>query len=125
MICDNARHLLFIEPQQPAAEQPLIDSVTRSGAALLRIAYNPTGAAWKGMHVCTCGVSSGAEDLGVPDPEVGVVHVNTLLVHYLAWHRAEVPRGELAKLAFLFQHNKLETLEPTPEELQAPKVRKY
>lgn len=124
MIRTDDKALLFIEPQAPASEQPVFDDITLGGVLLLAMAKEGPGR-YKGFHVCSCGVSSGSCDLFVPGPGYPALHnpvlVNTLLVHYLAWHRAEVPREELAKLAAIRRYNSL----PYDLAVPVPQVRKY
>lgn len=87
--------LLFIEPKQAPSEQPVIDEATRKMGVALRGARE--GSAWRGFHVCSCGKMSSNVDLIIEDRFV----TNSLAVHYLAHHRAEVPADELADVMTL------------------------
>lgn len=104
--------LLFVEPQGPPSEEPVVDSLTRRMAAALgRASFPGNGMAYRGVHRCSCGATSGNRDLYVD----GRFSTNSLAAHYLAWHRNEVPHAELAKVASLVGE-----AEPTPADLAAP-----
>src|SRR5262245_22363123 len=103
--------LLFIEPQQPASPTPVIDQITRRMCAAFRKA-RASAYVFCGYHRCVCGAISGDHDFHLPNGDV----TNSLCVHYVAHHRSEVPREELARIgAFRFGE-----VEPTPQELQKP-----
>lgn len=87
----SAKALLFIEPQQSALSMPLIDRLTRRMTAAYRSAEQSSGG-WCGTHECICGVRSTSRDYFLPTGEM----TNSLCVHYLAYHRTEVPAEELA-----------------------------
>ena len=63
-----------------------------------------------GEQVCACGARSTNVDYLLPSGFI----TNYLCVHYLAWHRNEIPRSELDKVASL-PHT---FSEPTSELLQ-------
>lgn len=92
----SEKYLLQIHPESPKTEFPVDDFLTRRMETLL---YNATkGATYRGWHNCTgCGESSGSSDLIV---EGGYI-TNSLAVHYLRWHRPEVPKSEIDKLTDL------------------------
>jgi hypothetical protein len=109
MHVEDAEHLLMIHPTRAPSGEPVVDDLTRRMAGALSRAdrVRPT----RGQHRCTgpgCRALSGSSDLGVE----GYV-TNSLAVHYLAHHRAEVPCGELAKVATLDGPD----VAPTPEQL--------
>ena len=89
-------NLLFIEPAQPASSAPLLDELTRKMAAAFR-ASTPSPAAWLGIHECICGAGSMNHDYILPDGRT----TNSLCVHYLAYHRAEVPIEQLREITQL------------------------
>jgi hypothetical protein len=92
MHTEDDRHLLMIEP---------------AGALTRADKVHPT----RGHHGCT-----GRGCRAVSDNVTHLVDgyaTNSLAVHYLAHHRDEVPRGELAKVAALNGPD----VEPTPAQL--------
>jgi hypothetical protein len=106
MISDS--DLLFIEPQQSALSTPIVDDVTRRMTAAFR-ASTPSDTYFCGFHKCVCGARSHARNYFLPDGR----HTNSLCVHYVAYHRAEVPDAQLQEVArFLWGE-----AEPTKEEL--------
>ena len=102
----NEKGLLFIEPRGPKSDKPVVDNLTKRMAAALQRAdrgtWRPaTGgfmrASWRGIHLCTgayCGEESASQDFQLQDGQV----TNSLCVHYLMWHRDEVPESELEKV---------------------------
>jgi hypothetical protein len=107
----SAGRLLYITPSRRASQEPVIDEITRKMTAAFRTA-EPTGVVWRGFHVCACGAQSSNTDWYVP----GEILVNSLCVHYLAWHRDEVPAGDLEFAAALTAGE----ADPDAGELQAP-----
>ena len=87
--------LLFIEPRQPPTA-PIVDDATMRMAAALRSAQRGE-ASYRGCHFCSCGAQSDNTDHIVD----GRFTTNSLAVHYLACHRAEVPGSELADVLSL------------------------
>lgn len=102
--------LLYIEPTRAASPVPLVDELTRRMTAAFRLAK--PFKEWLGVHECVCGASSDNRDYQLPNGQV----TNSLCVHYLAYHRQEVPAEQLAKLANLLQWGEAE---PNPAELRA------
>lgn len=105
--------LLYIRPSRRTSPEPLIDGLTRKMTAAFRAA-EPSGVVWRGFHVCACGAHSSNTDWYLP----GEILVNSLCVHYLAWHRDEVPATELAVVAALTAGE----AEPDAGELAAPEA---
>ncbi|HEX4662072.1 MAG TPA: hypothetical protein VH144_00490 [Candidatus Saccharimonadales bacterium] len=100
MITDQDFLILWIEPQQPPSAMPVIDELTRIMAAAFWETKPGVKGARKGLfrfgtyrksHRCSCGVYSSQQDYQLPN---GCV-VNSLAVHYLAWHRAEIGKTQL------------------------------
>lgn len=100
--------LLFVEPQREASSTPLIDDATKRMAAALRSAQTP-GYGYLGTHTCRCGAESDNVDYFIDQRFV----TNSLAVHYLAYHRDEVPLDELADVLTLSAVH----AEPTVQEL--------
>lgn len=110
MILLDEQHVLMIEPQGPALARPVVDALTRKMTAALRqcTTQRPT----RGVHQCRCGVQSSNVEHILPDGR----QTNSLCVHYLAYHRPDVPASELAKVEAL----DLGEAEPKADELRAP-----
>ena len=110
--------LLFIEPLDQKSETPLLDEITKKMAAAFRDYKTGSGydgqfmedAATMGHQTCACGANSTNVDYLLPSGFI----TNYLCVHYLAWHRNEVPQLELDKVSSLPN----EYAEPTQELLQ-------
>ena len=95
--------LLYIEPQQPPLAEPVIDDLTWKMAAALN---HPVatgvyqggqfrkGDAYRGWHTCSCGACSSNVDYWLPGGEV----THSLAVHYLAYHRHEIPPQQLDRV---------------------------
>ena len=72
---------------------PKFDDLSEKAAAVLR-ACKSTGVHYKGHHRCSCGATSDSTEHITPN---GLI-TNSLLHHYVACHRDQVPRTEIAKL---------------------------
>jgi hypothetical protein len=103
--------VLFIEPRRLATDEPLIDELTMRMTGAVRRATAPRDR-FLGVHVCICGAVSDSTNRILPNGEV----TNTVCVHYLAYHRAEVPPTELDAVRRLPAHAEM----PSPSELGAP-----
>jgi hypothetical protein len=115
MFSSEEQHLLFVEPQGRPSSVPVIDALTRkmAGAWSVRTVQEP---GWRGLHPCTgerCYATSDNYDSFVVTVDGARLMTNSLCVHYLAFHRAEVPERELAKVARLAGDGG----EPTSEQL--------
>lgn len=110
---DNVkRHIqgvLYENPKDKAAEVGVEDELTQGMEALLKAAESKTGVfhredreflnnmATKGHHECVCGATSTNVDY-----LIGPKHAtNSLCVHYLRFHRAEISPEELKVVADL------------------------
>ena len=82
--------LLFIVPVNTAANEPLVDELTLKMVRALREG-RPANYIYAGHHTCICGAKSGSTDIVLPNGWV----TNTLCVHYVAYHRDEVPAADL------------------------------
>jgi hypothetical protein len=120
MILETTNALLYIEPLNQKSESPVIDSLTKKMAAafqhkkstgvLLKNGTYLEGALTRGFQRCTCGAMSGSTDYEL---ECGFI-TNSLCLHYLAWHRPEVPEPELEKVKGLPEEESV----PTPDLLK-------
>ena len=106
--------VLYLRPGPNTSAEPVIDDLTRKMTAAFRAAES-TGVRWRGFHVCRCGVNSDNTDYILP----GGQQTNSLCIHYLAFHRDEVPPEELAEVAALEAGD----AEPSAEELARPAKR--
>ena len=88
--------LLFIEPKNNRADDPIIDELTRKMAASLN--NSARGNCYFGTHQCCCGASSEPCDRILSN---GQGTTNSLAVHYLALHRNECRQSDLEKVAAL------------------------
>lgn len=110
MINMTSNHLLFIEPKMPPSA-PIVDDYTRRVTAAWRARVDGH-ARYRGQHFCTgkgCKAMSGNGEHTV----AGSFETNSLAIHYVACHRAEVPPEELAKVLALPPSD----VEPTSGEL--------
>lgn len=93
-------------------DEPVIDDLTMRMVGALRKATRPNYF-FCGFHTCICGAISGPQDAILPNGWV----TNTLCVHYLAYHRAEVPAAGLDAVSAL----PLDVELPSSDELHGPK----
>jgi hypothetical protein len=95
MIILDARHVLYIEPQGSASAEPVEDEVTHAMREAMESAYSDIS--YLGCHQCVCGAWSDSEDWILANGQ----RTNSLAVHYLQFHRDEVPEQEIEKVANL------------------------
>ena len=85
--------LLMIKPQGPKSG-PVADRYTWLAVCALLECQAPEPGRWlRGWHTCTCGAHSD----NIPWAVRGI-KTNSFLLHYVAWHREDVPQSELDKL---------------------------
>lgn len=111
---DESRYLLFIQPKN-SCSQPIDDSLTKVMQKILSAAKRGTsnysdlnddgqhfkeGGGWKGWHTCICGEASDNADYLLPN---GMI-TNSLCIHYLKYHRRQIPKTQLIKLQQLLNH---------------------
>lgn len=142
--------LLFIEPEGEPSKNPVIDDITlkmtkalRSGIPggeiekgivqrreskpsymIIPMPWNEKydfiiNSGWMGVHTCSCGVNSKSNNYLILSGDI----VNFLCVHYLAFHREEIPEWqiEVVKKMKLWER---ETISPTDKELAWPPRKK-
>lgn len=88
---------LMIEPVGAPSLLPLIDDVTRKVAGMLAEASR-SEYSYRGVHPCTgrgCSAASDSYDWFVDCGESAPRVSNALAVHYVAYHRGEVPESDL------------------------------
>jgi hypothetical protein len=89
--------LVFIEPQRaPIATE---DTTTQATRELVK-GLSQSTYSYKGAHSCSCGVRSDSKDhYYTPPGRNKPTHITTsLLLHYVEFHRAEIPAEDLAEL---------------------------
>jgi hypothetical protein len=94
--------LVFIEPELPPS-QPLLDELTDRVNKLVEKHIKPDtnwGNSWRGVHTCSCGVRSDNYDhYFIPPGENQPTHItHSLLVHYVMYHREEIPLSDMEEL---------------------------
>jgi len=95
MIDTSDNILLFIEPTKEKSA-PVDDELT----AIMEQAFEKAqeyGPYWRGFHMCACGKNSTNHNYKL---ENGMI-VNSLCVHYMRFHRDEVPQSEIDKVISL------------------------
>jgi hypothetical protein len=104
---DKHKGLMFVEPSEKISAAPIIDELTRKMTAAYRAAQIPN-IAYRGWHRCNCGANSSNKNY-----HLGNYVTNSLCIHYLAYHRDEIPQLELDKVKALTYGE----AEPTEQEL--------
>jgi hypothetical protein len=96
MILNDDKSLLFIEPQNSPFDTPISDELTEFFLPIFqkRIADNLY---FKGVHYCKCGATSSNQNYTVTLGDKKYV-TNSLAMHYLEYHRDEVPESEISKI---------------------------
>lgn len=112
MKCIDDKHIMMIEPTGERTSEPVLDDVTRKMAGALATARH-SNLAFRGVHVCACGALSDNREWFVVSAD-GERKTNSLAVHYLAYHRAEVPSVEIDKVRAL----SVDERHPTKEQLR-------
>ncbi len=107
--------ILMIEPSGQTSVTPLIDELTRKMTAAWRVRRD-SDYSMKGFHSCACHATSDNRDHWV-----GGLLTNSLCIHYLAFHRQDIPTEELAKVRSL----DCGEAEPTEQELARPRIPRY
>ena len=102
--------MLYINPSARTSEEPVLDELTMKMTAAFRQARK--GTVWRGFHSCRCQARSTSCDYILPNGE----QTNSLCIHYLAWHREQVPQAELDKVAAL----SFGSATPTEDEIVPP-----
>lgn len=92
-------HILMIEPKGAPSAEPVIDDVTRRFTAAYR-ASKPGSRRYRGWHDCTGAGCQATSDNADHYITAGMM-TNSLAIHYLACHRADVPRSEIEKVLAL------------------------
>lgn len=128
MVINNFPAILYIEPKKAPSMEPIVDMITmKMTAALRRIvdigaihvgakgtqyekASLLSGVSFRGFHTCSCGAVSGSQDYLLANGYI----TNDLAIHYLAYHREEVPEFILEEI----EKWDFEAVAPTADELR-------
>jgi len=111
----TSRGIMMVEPSKTSTT-PLIDELTRKMTAAWRHRRDSEDG-YRGFHVCVCGVFSDNRDHWVSNSNGDGLLTNSLCVHYLAFHRDDIPQEELDKVRALTYGEE----EPNEKELAKPK----
>jgi hypothetical protein len=103
--------ILCIVPSARTSARPLVDRLTHKMTAAYRQSVIDAGPS--GRRICRCGVESDSSKRILPNG----MKTNALCVHYLAFHRDEIPAAEREKVRQLTYGH----AEPTAKELIAPR----
>ncbi len=94
----TSQGILMIEPtKREISSVPIIDELTRKMTAAWRNRED-SSYAFRGIHECACGAWSDNKEHWVGPNRL---LTNSLCIHYLAFHREEVPLEELEKVRAL------------------------
>jgi hypothetical protein len=107
--------LLYVAPTRKPSEHPVVDELTLKMVAALRQGSKPSGYIVLGVVTCVCGAMASMMNVTLPNGWL----TNDLSVHYLAYHRAQVPQWQLDAVRTLPAG--LEP--PTEAEMYAPRFR--
>jgi len=110
----NIAGIMMIEPSNKTSTMPFIDEPTRKMTAAWR-RRRDSKHGYRGFHICACGAFSDNKDHWVGNGK-GLL-TNSLCVHYLAFHRCDIPQEELDKVHMLAYGEE----EPNEKELAKPK----
>ena len=96
--------ILYIRPKMPPSSEPVVDSITKKLLAAIKnyqqIGYVKDGCFIPnlysfGCYKCTCGKAIFAsQDFRISDALI----TNSVAVHYIAYHRNEIPKDELSMI---------------------------
>lgn len=96
MIKTDDKYVLFIEPKKGASSKAVQDDLSANMRLAMKHAGRPNYV-YYGIHECVCGAKSNSSDWILHTGQI----TNSLAVHYLEYHRKEVPRSEMAKVRAL------------------------
>lgn len=111
MIITSATHLLFVEPTLAPTELPIIDDITRRLTSAWRVRQTDPTSRSRGVHSCTGAACHAHSDNA--DHLVAGLLTHSLCIHYVAFHRSEIPARDLERISrFELGHS-----DPTAAEL--------
>lgn len=95
-IFDN-KHLMFIEPKIKKSELAINDELSEF-AAYLQKNMKSNNDFTKGFYVCSCKKAFSDSVTYSVNLSGEKVKTNSLLLHYVQYHRSEIPESEINKL---------------------------
>ena len=96
MIIDNNRGLMFIEPTGTDPRGPIMDELTLKAQEVFDRCDEDVMSATRGWHICTGCNKANSTNVVYNTPKGRVT--NSLLAHYVEYHRNEIPAQEMKKL---------------------------
>lgn len=105
--------IMMLKPLRAPSTEPLIDEATRRMTAAYRTS-RPGQVGFSQPRVCSCGAQGDNFDHWIEEGKGP--HTTSLCIHFLAYHRSEVPGRELVAVLAL-QYGEAE---PNREELVKP-----
>lgn len=103
MINLSDSHLLYIEPVKSPSEKPIEDNIPEMYRQIIATHGGIVNGRFRGFHTCSCNTFSDNVDWVLTNG----VHYNSLGLHYLQYHREEVPQSELEKIILYYSAVKL------------------
>jgi len=95
---NKLQKLLFMRPKNPPSAEPVMDDITKLVTKYW--AFNKRSKyMYKGTHQCSCHVSSTNSDHFI-GPNYDIL-TNSLCLHYVQFHRDEIPQDELDRVVSL------------------------
>lgn len=102
---------LYVNVKHPPSNWPTVDMLTLKITRAFRSA-DKSPLAFSGIHTCLCGAKSESADYILPNRKF----TNSLCIHYMAFHRSEIPWQEMGEVLKLENGDSL----PTRAELAYP-----
>lgn len=103
MIKTNLKYFLFIEPTNKKCNE--INDYITEHAELIYSKKKNTPERFKGFHTCVCGEKSSSMNYSVRINGKTLI-INSLMVHYLKYHREEVPEHQIDLIKKNFERSK-------------------
>jgi len=101
MINLDDKNLMMIEPKDPNLKR-VEDELTRASRKLVW-EIQPSEHSFRGFHMCVCGARSNNRDHYIKFENI-IFETNSLLVHYVEYHRSEIPETEMKKLISVLKY---------------------
>ncbi len=103
--------ILYINVKHPPSNWPVVDMLTLKITRAFRFA-DRSPLAFAGIHTCLCGAKSESSDYILSNKKF----TNSLCIHYMAFHRPEIPWQEIVEILKLENGDSL----PSRAELAYP-----
>lgn len=95
MIDISEKYFLMIEPNSSTKEIEINDELTKKVEEIMKT--KKVVAMYRGFHICSCGQIGGNCDYEITIGKNKYI-TNILALHYIKFHRSEIPQSELKKL---------------------------